>query len=83
MGGSAGRGKGRLPDPPEEKSVRVQITLKPTTLSFLRWYAEHSTFDNPTLSRIITALVRDYQIQNDFPETKPTSDWRNPNANKF
>jgi len=83
MSRSRGRGKGRLPDSPEEKTVRVQVTLKPTTLAFLRWYAEHSTFDNPTLSRILAALVREYQLEHDFPETKPTSPWRNPNANKF
>ncbi len=73
---SRGRGKGRIPDPLEERRIQFKISLLPSTVDYLRRLARISSFPNPTRSRIIADLIVQYQIEH--PDTLTFDRVRDP-----
>jgi hypothetical protein len=57
---SLGKGKGSLPLPSELRRVRIQISLLPSTLDYLRRFAVVSNIKNPSPSKVIAVIITDF-----------------------
>jgi hypothetical protein len=69
---AGGYARGRRTLRPEEKGRRVQITIPPDVLEFLRWYASLSSLKKPTLRKVILSVMSDCRTISGYPD-RPTA----------
>jgi len=64
--------RGRRSLRPEEKGKRVQITISPDVLEYLRHYASLSSLPKPTIRKVILCIIADSKVLSGYPY-RPTA----------